>query len=92
MAMQRFQMMLDEELDAALAQRAAHEGVSKAELLRTYARERLLAGPLAPDDPVLQLCGSEGGADLVEDEYAGRVSEHVDDALYGPATAPRCPR
>ncbi|MBA3622635.1 MAG: ribbon-helix-helix protein, CopG family [Euzebyales bacterium] len=41
MAIQRVQMRLDGEFDAALAQRAAQEGVSKAELLRTYARERL---------------------------------------------------
>lgn len=47
--MRRFQLMLDDDLDAALTTRAAREGVSEAELLRTYARDRLLGDPLPPD-------------------------------------------
>lgn len=88
MAMRRFKLRLDDELAAAVAQRAAEEGVSKAALLRTYARERLLAGPLGGNDPVARLCGSDAGADLMADEYAHRVSQHVDDVLYGPGAAP----
>jgi Ribbon-helix-helix protein, copG family len=57
MAMRRFQMMIDDELDEALERRAAQEGVSKAELLRSVARERLLSRPLEPGDPVWQLYG-----------------------------------
>lgn len=83
--MRRFQMMIDDELDEALERRAAQEGVSKAELLRSVARERLLSRPLEPSDPVWQLCGSAIGPDLVDDEYVGCVSEHVDEILYGRA-------
>ncbi|MDP8969120.1 MAG: ribbon-helix-helix domain-containing protein [Actinomycetota bacterium] len=85
MAMRRFQMMIDDELDDALERRAAQEGVSKAELLREFARERLLVRPVQPDDPIWRLCGGAIGPDLVEDEYSGRVSEHVDEILYGSA-------
>ncbi|MGH3996126.1 MAG: CopG family transcriptional regulator [Pseudonocardiaceae bacterium] len=81
--MRRFQMMLDEELDAALAERAIRDGVSKAELLREYARDRLLTRPLRRTDPIWALCGSETGPDDEQDRFAGRVSEHVDDVLYG---------
>ncbi len=88
MGMRRFQMMLDEELDGALEQQAAREGVSKAELLREFARERLLTRPIEPDDPIWELCGSATGTELVQDDYTGRVSEHVDDVLYGPSPAP----
>ncbi len=85
MAMRRFQMMIDEELDEALEQRAAQEGISKAELLRSVARERLLSRPLGPTDPVWRLCGTAIGPDLVGDEYVDSVSEHVDEVLYGRA-------
>jgi Ribbon-helix-helix protein, copG family len=85
--MRRFQMMIDEELDEALEQRAAQEGISKAELLRGLARERLLSRPVHPDDPIWRLCGLATGPDLVNDEYAGLVSEHVDEILYGPASS-----
>lgn len=80
--MRRFQMMLDDELDAALEERAAREGVSKAELLREFARERLLGRPLLAGDPLWALLGREAGAEDVAD-LAGPVSEHVDEALYG---------
>ncbi len=89
--MRRFQMMIDEELDDALGRRAAQQGVSKAELLREFARERLLLRPVQPDDPVWRLRGSSSGPDLVDDEYAGRVSEHVDQVLYGNDASARAP-
>jgi hypothetical protein len=63
MAMRRFQMMLDPELDAALERRAETEGVSKAELLRRYARERLTPLPDLHADPLWQLVGADDRAD-----------------------------
>jgi hypothetical protein len=83
MAMRRFQMLLDEELDAALEEQAARDGVSKAELLREYARDRLLTRPLRRTDPIWTLCGREVGPDDAQDGFTGRVSEHVDEVLYG---------
>ncbi|MGQ0744140.1 MAG: CopG family transcriptional regulator [Acidimicrobiales bacterium] len=80
--MRRFQMMIDDELDGALESRAAQEGVSKAELLREYARERLLGQPLVATDPVWALMGSVSGPDDYSD-LAGPVSENVNEALYG---------
>lgn len=75
-------MMLDDELDAELEERAAYEGVSKAELLREYARERLLGRPLSAEDPLWALVRREPGAEDLAD-LPGPVSENVDEALYG---------
>lgn len=75
-------MLLDDELDAALEARAARDGVSKAELLREYARDRLLGRPLTTSDPVWTLPARETGPDDSAD-LPGPVSEHVDEALYG---------
>jgi Ribbon-helix-helix protein, copG family len=77
MAMRRFQMMLDPELDAALERRAAAEGVSKAELLRRYARERLTPLPALREDPLWQLVGIDDRAD---DDGA---AVDIDEVVYG---------
>jgi hypothetical protein len=77
MAMRRFQMMLDAELDAALERRAEAEGVSKAELLRRYARERLAPLPELREDPLWQLVGTDDRAD---DDGA---PVDVDEVVYG---------
>ena len=79
--MRRFQMLLDDELDAALETRAVREGVSKAELLREYARERLLGRPLTASDPLWGLVGSDAGPEDAGD-LPGPVSEHVNRALH----------
>lgn len=69
-------MMLDEELDEALGRQAAAEGVSKAELLRRYARQRVRPLPPIHEDPLWGLVGTvEGAAD---------DSSSIDEALYGP--------
>lgn len=83
MTMRRFQMMLDEELDEQLEARAAEEGVSKAELLRRYARERLSPSTPVEDDPIWEMVGADDGPDLAQDEYTGRTSEHKNAVLYG---------
>ena len=77
MAMRRFQMMLDAELDAALERRAETEGVSKAELLRRYAREQLAPLPELRDDPLWQLVGVDDRAD---DDGA---PVDIDEVVYG---------
>ena len=63
-AVKRLQIMIEEELDEALAARARREGVSKAALLRQFARKEL--APVRPiqNDPLWELVGmSEGGPD-----------------------------
>ena len=69
-------MMIDEELDAALDREAAAEGVSKAELIRRYVRERVKPLPPLHEDPLWEFVGmAEGTPD---------DSRSVDDILYGP--------
>jgi hypothetical protein len=67
----RLQIMIDEDLDAALERRASREHTSKAALIRTYVRERLRRLPPIEDDPLWALVGS------VDIEPAA-----VDDAVY----------
>ena len=67
-------MMIDEELDTALERKAAEEGVSKAELIRRFVRERLTPLPSIREDPLWELVGTVD-AEPVDD---------VDDFLYGP--------
>lgn len=76
MAMRRFQILLDEDLDDALEQQAARESVSKAELLRRYARERLRPLPPIEEDPLWEMVG------IFDDEVDPH--ETVDDIVYGP--------
>lgn len=76
MVMRRFQIMLDEELDDALEQQAARESVSKAELLRRYARDRLRPLPPLEEDPLWELVG------IFDDEVDPK--ETVDDIVYRP--------
>lgn len=71
----RLQIMIEEELDAALARQAAEEGVSKAALIRRYVGERLRPLPPLEDDPLRQLMGIAGDAEPVDD---------IDEFLYGP--------
>jgi hypothetical protein len=71
----RLQIMIEEELDAALARQAAEEGVSKAALIRRYVGERLRPLPPLEEDPLRQLMGIAGDAEPVDD---------IDEFLYGP--------
>ena len=76
MAVKRLQIMIEEELDAALARRAAEEGVSKAALIRRYVGERLRPLPPLEDDPLWEIVGmDEGRAD---------DSISVNEVVYGP--------
>jgi hypothetical protein len=70
----RLQIMIEEELDAALGRQATEEGVSKAALIRRYVAERLRPLPPLEEDPLWQLVGSVD-AEPIED---------IDEFLYGP--------
>jgi hypothetical protein len=55
--MKRLQIMIDEDLDAALDRLAAQEGVSKAALIRQFVRERVRPLPPQSADPLFGLIG-----------------------------------
>ena len=56
--MKRLQIMIDEDLDDALAKLAAEEGQSKAALIRRFVRERLHPLPPMSGDPLSLLSGA----------------------------------
>jgi Ribbon-helix-helix protein, copG family len=59
----RLQIMIEEDLDAALGRQAKVEGVSKAALIRRYVRERLRPLPPLEDDPLWSIVGMfKGGS------------------------------
>ena len=74
MEVKRLQIMIEEDLDSALARQAREEGVSKAALIRRYVRERLQPLPPIREDPLWDLVG------MVEGPPVG----DVDEFLYGP--------
>jgi hypothetical protein len=74
--MKRLQIMIEEDVDAALGRQAAMEGVSKAALIRRFVGERLRPLPPLPDDPLWQIVGIVEG----EPDDSLRVNEIV----YGP--------
>jgi hypothetical protein len=70
----RLQIMIDEDLDEALARQAREEGTSKAALIRRYVRERIKPLPPIEEDPLWELVGmAEGSPD---------DSASVDDVVY----------
>ncbi|MGH3033647.1 MAG: CopG family transcriptional regulator [Gaiellaceae bacterium] len=74
--MKRLQIMIEPELDEALAREAAKEGVSKAALIRLFVRRGLKPLPSLEEDPIWEFFGSvEGGPD---------DSLLVDEVVYGP--------
>jgi hypothetical protein len=76
MCVKRLQIMIEEELDAALARQAAEEGVSKAALIRRYVGERLRPLPPLEDDPLWEIVGMDKGS--ADDSMS------VNDVVYGP--------
>ena len=80
--LKRVQLMLDEELDAALAREARLRRVSRSEVVRSILRERLLP-PLPPleEDPLWQFVGIGKGSP--------GDSASIDEVLYGPLLADR---
>jgi hypothetical protein len=69
--MKRLQIMIDEDLDAALERKARSEGRSKAALIREYVRERLEPLPPLEADPLWQMQGA--------DDFE---PESIDDLVY----------
>lgn len=78
MAMRRFQMMLDEELDAALEREASQRRVSKAEVARRLLRQGIAPLPPLEHDPLWSLVGAD------DDSTDSGEQVHVDDVVYGP--------
>jgi hypothetical protein len=74
-SVKRLQIMIEEDLDAALGRQAKRERVSKAALIRRYVRERLEPLPPLEEDPLWEMVGMvEGGPD---------DSLRVDEIVYG---------
>jgi hypothetical protein len=69
--MKRLQVMIEEDLDAALEREARSEGTSKAALIRRFVREHLRPLPPLEADPIWQMAGV--------DEFE---PEPVDDVVY----------
>jgi hypothetical protein len=74
-SVKRLQIMIEEELDAALEQQARRERVSKAALIRRYVGERLRPLPPIREDPLWDLVGADPDIEPVDD---------IDEYLYGP--------
>lgn len=55
--MKRLQIMIEEDLDAALERKAREEKTSKAALIRQFVRERLKPLPPLEADPLWQMAG-----------------------------------
>jgi len=75
--MKRLQI-LEEEFDEALTVQVLREGVSKAELLRRYARQHLDPLPPIEEDPIWQMVGVEDcePADVDEVVYSRQLPRH----------------
>ncbi len=79
MPMKRLQIMIEPELDAALAQQARRERTSKGALIRSYVRERLKPLPPIHEDPLWDIVGM-ADAEPVDD---------IDEVIYGGKTRDR---
>ena len=73
--MKRLQIMIEEDLDAALAIQARAEGVSKAALIRRYVGERLRPIPIRAHDPLWNIVG------MIKDG-SGDDSSRIDEVVY----------
>jgi Ribbon-helix-helix protein, copG family len=70
--MKRLQIMIQEDLDAALGRLAAEQGLSKAALIRQFVRERLQPLPPLEDDPLFRISGSASFSPAPVDEVVYR--------------------
>ncbi len=57
--MKRLQIMIDEDLDAELARRAASERTSKAAIIRALVRAQLKPLPPMSADPLARMVGAD---------------------------------
>jgi len=69
----RLQIMIDEDLDAALDRMALSEGTSKAALIRRFVRQHVKPLPPLEEDPLWQMVGADHDAEPAD----------VDDVVYG---------
>ena len=74
MSVKRLQIMIEEDLDAALERQARAERCSKAALIRRYVRERLRPLPPLEEDPLWEMVGADPDAEPVDD---------IDEIVYG---------
>jgi Ribbon-helix-helix protein, copG family len=72
--MRRIQIHIEEELDEAVASRAAREGVSKAALIRSFIAKEVQPAPPPADDPWSAMTG------WLDDDPV----DDIDDVIYGP--------
>ena len=56
--MKKLQIMIEEDLDAALDRLALQEGTSKAALIRRFVRERVKPLPPLHEDPLWRMVGA----------------------------------
>jgi len=70
--MKRLQILIEEELDAALENRARTEGRSKAALIRKYVRERVKPLPPLAADPLWGIVGVDNFDPVPVDEVVYR--------------------
>lgn len=70
----RLQIMIEEDVDAALGRRAREEGVSKAALIRRYVRMAVAPLPPLEDDPLWAMVGADADAEPTPD---------IDEVVYG---------
>ena len=68
--MKRLQVMIEEDLDAALERKAKAQGTSKAALIRAYVRERLEPVPPLEADPLWQMVGRDDFAPEPVDDFS----------------------
>ena len=73
----RLQIMIDEDLDAALDRLALSEGTSKAALIRRFVRQNVQLLPPLEEDPLWQMVGD------IDVEPAD-----IDEVVYGLASEP----
>jgi hypothetical protein len=72
--MKRLQILIEEDLDEALAQQARKERVSKGALVRRYVRAQLEPLPPIEEDPLRGMVGA----------YDAEPVDDIDEFLYGP--------
>lgn len=74
MGMKRLQIMIEQDLDAAVQRKAEEEGISKAAVIRRCVREGLLPVPPLQDDSLWKL--------MTIDDGGWDPDEHIDDVIY----------
>lgn len=72
----RLQILIDEDLDAALEHAAQRRGSSKGALIREVVRREFKPLPPIEQDPIWELAGSIS--------IGPASSQEIDDVLYGP--------